>query len=82
MGEMADLALEQVIDEMFIDQDDYEPDPDECVHIVRSRTIKCKFCGRDGYYWGQDENGKWRLCTKTGRLHTCSKWKPKEVMPE
>ena len=64
MGEMADLY-------------DYGCDPDEIEHIVFSRTITCKYCGRDGYHWDQDENDKWRLYTRTGRLHSCSKWSPK-----
>lgn len=72
MGEIADYAIDTIIDNMIRDQDDY--DPDEMEHIVFTNGVQCKFCGRWPYYWKQRDNGQWRLHTRSGKVHKCSKY--------
>ena len=81
MGDMADMVIEDIIDDM-VNENDWDYDYTD--HIVFVHTpIKCRFCGRSTYHWAQLEDGSWRLHTPTGRLHKCSKWSPtKEVNPQ
>lgn len=73
MGEMADYALDTIIDNMISDDEDF--DPDEIGHIVFIRGVQCKYCGRWPYYWKQTKDGKWRLRTRTGKIHKCAKYR-------
>ena len=41
-----------------------DPDDDEF------GVVECNRCGRNDLSWEQC-NGKWRLCTPTGRIHRC-----------
>ena len=80
MGEQADYLIDDMFDNYW---DNQEYDPDYLDHIVFiKQPIKCKFCGVANYHWAQDENNKWRLHTPTGKLHTCNKYQPKEVMSQ
>lgn len=37
----------------------------------RPQTVMCKFCGKDGLEW-VDDNGRWKLIiAHTGALHIC-----------
>ena len=70
MGEMADMALDTIIDNM-INPKSEEYDPDELTHVVFNRDIQCRYCKRRGFYWNQEANLKWRLYTRSGKLHRC-----------
>lgn len=34
-------------------------------------VVRCKYCHKDGFYWGSTESG-WRLFTAKGNLHSCA----------
>lgn len=88
MGDMADMALDHVMDmeEKRLDwmtghMSDLEAmecgvlDEQGYYHGPSSGTSKqCKFCGKDGLRWGQTESG-WRLFDGTA-IHTCKEYKP------
>lgn len=53
-------------------QDDYEPVKRKVKHV------SCKHCGKGKLHW-QQKDGRWRLYSKEGELHSCySKPEPKE----
>ena len=57
MGEQADY----IIDRLF-DPDDYNDE---------EPTVACKYCGRAGFSWDEDDDGRYRLTTPTGKPHFC-----------
>lgn len=65
MGEMADYTL------YFMSEDDVLHD--------YSGILSCNYCRRDGFHWDQTEEGKWRLFTFTGRLHSCKDYRRRDV---
>lgn len=76
MGEIANSILE---DMFTLDYEDEMEDPDWNYHIVRSRSIQCRYCKRKGFHWEEDDEGRWRLSTPTDRPHRCSAyWKALE----
>ena len=62
MGDMADWLTEL---HMF--------DDDDNDYMVHHNTVRCKYCGRDGFVWFQfDDSKEWRLVTlKTNTVHKC-----------
>ena len=36
------------------------------------RNTECKRCGKAGLTW-EDDNGKWRLLERNGKIHDCHK---------
>lgn len=85
MGEMADMALDHLLDIMEADDLGYPGDDEEPENYVAPRRgplIKtCKFCGEKGLVWMKtapnkwgtgDKSGGWRLA-KNGIIHTCGK---------
>lgn len=66
MGDMADDALDQVIDEM-IGETLY--DPEDWSGLVVRRVPACRYCGAK-LRWRQMPDGKWRLHNAKGP-HTC-----------
>lgn len=49
--------------EDYFDEYDYEP---------RSRPTTCKFCGKTGLHWENDD-GQWQLYETQYKLHNCPK---------
>lgn len=73
MGEIADDLIDDMFDAMLLE--------DEWREDSYDTGVICKYCKGGPYHWKQDEYGNWRLYTeKTNQLHTCNKYKPKEVM--
>jgi len=60
MGDMADHLNESA--EMV---EDYFWTP-------RQQNLMCKYCHNWGFHWSLTPEGKWRLHTPSGRLHTCT----------
>ena len=60
MGDMADFCL----DSAFDDDSDFE-----------QAGISCRYCKRGPFWWQEDDSGKWRLVTQTGKLHSCKQHK-------
>lgn len=59
MGDMADWNIEN---EQLTDWEGRGED---------ERPVKCKFCGEGGLYWMRVAQGKWRLATENGTVHSC-----------
>jgi hypothetical protein len=76
MGEMADFALEKLLDEWTIDflEDEYFNDygDDKAVYNDERTHKVCKYCKTSNLHWEQHD-GKWRLYDQSGTLHTCKK---------
>ena len=54
----------------YLDKIDLSPEDDS---ETRSIQKACKFCGKNGLQW-EDDNGKWILIdSKSGEIHKCSK---------
>lgn len=65
MGEMADMIIDQMIDEQLYG---YGP------NYYEYEPPKCMYCGSTPLVWQKlDTPGRetWRLFTQTGRLHKC-----------
>lgn len=65
MGDMADMLIEQGMEQWLDDNADgmgHEPNP--------PAFITCRYCKTRGLEWG-DLDGKWRLFTGKGELHAC-----------
>lgn len=74
MGDMADLALEQMFDE-----DDCFRSEEEGygVHICGGggRQPRCKYCGSTQVGWRVDEANRWRLINLAdSKPHTCKEY--------
>ena len=67
MGDIADQIIGDILDPLF--DEDYEEEDEY------GSSIKCKFCGKQ-YHW-EKVRGKWRLHTRTGRIHFCKGYKSK-----
>ena len=40
-----------------------------------SDRARCKYCGKDEFYWGVTDSGSWRLFRyEDGALHVCQKY--------
>lgn len=66
MGDMADMLIDQMIDEMC--------DPHgkvECYNI--DPTATCKYCKKNPLYWEKTDVG-WRLFTMSGQQHSCKEY--------
>lgn len=75
MGEMADLALEQMGDPDEFGLDGFEkiwidPDCPDVAWPVAKPTIMCRCCGTLGLVWGKQPRGPWRLYAGDA-LHQC-----------
>lgn len=78
MGEMADLALSEILDlDELCDNYDYELEPGEPWiggGVGRSykvpTSLKCKWCGKYNLIWKKTDKG-WRLADNAGNIHTC-----------
>ena len=69
MGDMADWIIENGIDDCVYDLDLHDG--------FEMRSKRCKYCGKDGFVWinqGTKKSPRWRLMTKTGKLHSCAKY--------
>jgi hypothetical protein len=62
MGDMADYLLDQITmyDEDFLDEG--------------PSSFTCKYCKSSPFWWQEDDAGKWRLVTLTGRTHRCKQY--------
>lgn len=78
MGDMADMALDEVIDNMdrAIDQqfdpgfEEFEDPTNHRLSVVSVDGVVCRCCGEGGLTW-QKVNGKWLLHEKSGEFHNC-----------
>lgn len=61
MGDIADMLIDQMWDDL--DRDDWDDEP------PAQYWKKCRCCGQEGLHWNQID-GKWRLCNDDG-LHMC-----------
>ncbi len=67
MGEYADLAIEQGMDEWLSGECEYDDDP---MYGVVWKT--CRNCGERRLEWGTTNSG-WRLFDSEGHRHICKK---------
>lgn len=44
-------------------------------YYLGPKTKSCKYCGKRGLHWGQDENDNWRLFNTEGEIHSCTAYK-------
>lgn len=72
MGDMADLLIEQTIDDW--EDDGYGPAP--------RRVLRCRQCGKRDLNW-QQIKGVWTMFEKNGKVHICGGYEPPiEVLRE
>jgi hypothetical protein len=74
MGEMADMALDQMsdVDEFGLDGFDkvsIDPDTHEVFPCSTAQPKTCRCCGKGGLRWGLID-GKWRLFDRDD-IHRC-----------
>ena len=85
MGDMADMALDQLFDPQY-PYDDYDEEPydgfsnvmwdDETESWVghgHKQTIKCRNCGETNLFWDHHPNGSWWLKNSKDAWHVCIK---------
>ena len=59
MGEMADLALDEMLDPYWDDYGGHSP----------FGVKECRYCGALGLHWKQLANGRWRLFDEEEEHH-------------
>ena len=64
MGDMADALIDELWD------DEWEGEQEDWYEHLQT----CKYCGLRNLWWVETERG-WRLANKSGRIHTCKKYK-------
>lgn len=83
MGDMADFALDEIMDEdeisvnysgTYCDAEAFELgliDEHGFICGTEKKSITCRCCKTEGLHWGEYK-GKWRLFDNSGTLHNCS----------
>lgn len=77
MGDMADFAMDHVLDDMEraelgFDDWDYEGLPGSPYKGFERLPKTCRSCGQKDLYWKSTDKG-WRLADEQGREHRCKK---------
>jgi len=85
MGEFADIALEQAMDEYLENDYSHEDDEDDngpVVYRSKRKLPTCKFCHQERLLW-KSVSGKWILFNNDSEYHTCNGYTPpKEILQE
>ena len=77
MGEMADMAIESIMDaweDGAYGDDDYRDHGgggDPFFGRAPRTDIECKYCHKRVFHWARISDGSWRLHTPSGKVHTC-----------
>ena len=72
MGDMADELINDI----------FEADWQGAIDM---KTITCKYCGRDGFHWGNigtEEKPKWRLFDSEEKIHLCGTPGGRKIKPK